>query len=332
MSDTSDVAPEWSDRALPAHAGHAVVVGGGMAGLLAARVLTRHFEQVTLIERDVLTDSVQTRKGVPQGRMLHALLPRGLGIVEQLFPGYGRELAAVGAVSLRVPADALVLTPAGWFDRRARGWPFLSASRPLYEGIVRRRLRELPSVTILDRHDATSLLTSRNGRQVTGVMLRPLDDPAGTPKQLAADLVIDACGRASRAPTWLSEVGYPMPRQTRVDPNIGYASRIYRIPEGFSADWQMVILTSQPPSMPRTGYLYPIENGQWMVALMGAAGQHPSTDEDGFASFTRSLRHPVIADALATAEPVTPIYGYRGTANRLWHYERMRRWPERSSS
>jgi 2-polyprenyl-6-methoxyphenol hydroxylase-like FAD-dependent oxidoreductase len=309
--------------------GHAVVVGGSMAGLLAARVLADHFEQVTLVERDALTDSVQTRKGVPQGRMLHVLLPRGREVVERLFPGYGHELEAAGAVSVRVPTDALMLTPAGWLDRRATGWPLLSASRPLFEWAVRRRLRELPGVMILDRHDVTSLLTSRDGRQVTGATLRPLDDPAGTPQQLAADLVVDASGRSSRTPTWLADADYAKPAETHVDPNIAYASRIYRIPDGFSADWQLVMLTSQPPSIPRTGYLFPIEDGQWMVALMGAAGQHPPTDEDGFAAFTRSLRHPVIADALAAAEPVTPIRGYRGTANRLWHYERMRRWPER---
>ena len=93
--------------------GHAVVIGGSMAGLLAARVLANHCEQVTLVERDALTDSVVTRKGIPQGRMLHVLLPRGAGIVERLFPGYARELTAAGAVSLRVPTDALVLTPAG---------------------------------------------------------------------------------------------------------------------------------------------------------------------------------------------------------------------------
>ncbi|MDQ3764990.1 MAG: hypothetical protein M3460_26815 [Actinomycetota bacterium] len=134
MSDTPDViAPLGSSRFSPAHAAHAVVIGGGMAALLAARVLANHLQQVTLVERDALTDSVQARKGVPQQRMLHALLPRGLGIVERLFPGYGHQLQAAGVVSLCVFADALVLTPAGWFDRRAKGWPFLSASRPLLE-------------------------------------------------------------------------------------------------------------------------------------------------------------------------------------------------------
>jgi 2-polyprenyl-6-methoxyphenol hydroxylase-like FAD-dependent oxidoreductase len=310
-------------------AGHAVVVGGGIAGLLAARVLANHFERVTLVERDELTDTVGNRKGVPQGRMLHVLLPRGLRIVERLFPGYSRELEAAGAVWLRVPTEALILGPAGWLDRRAPGWPVLSASRPLFEWALRRRLRELPGVVILDRHDGSSLLILDDGRQVTGVTLRPLEDTGGTCQRLHADLVVEASGRGSRAPVWLSEAGYGTPTTTHVDPNIAYASRIYRIPDGFDADWQMVMLLSQPPSIPRIGYLFPIEDRQWMVALMGAAGQHPPTDEDGFAAFTRSLRHPVIADALAAAEPVTAIRSLRGTANRLCHYERMRRWPER---
>ncbi|MGH3823153.1 MAG: NAD(P)/FAD-dependent oxidoreductase [Pseudonocardiaceae bacterium] len=310
--------------------GHAVVVGAGMAGLLAARVLASHFEQVTLVERDRLPEGLQTRKGVPQGRMLHAMLPCGQRIMERLFPGYSRDLEAAGAVPVQMPTDALVLTPAGWVDRRTTGWPTFSASRPLFEGVLRNRLSELPGLTILDRHDVTSLLTSPDRRQVTGTVLRPLADidTAGT-RELAADLVVDASGRSSRAPVWLSEAGYPMPTMTHVDPNVGYASRIYRIPAGFSADWQVALLLSQPPSMPRTGFLMPIEDGQWMVALMGAAGQHPPTDEDGFAAFTRSLRHPVIADALAGAEPVTPIRAYRGTANRLCHYERLARQPER---
>jgi 2-polyprenyl-6-methoxyphenol hydroxylase-like FAD-dependent oxidoreductase len=308
--------------------GQALVIGGSMAGLLAARVLASHFERVTLVERDRLPDGSDNRKGVPQGRMLHAMLPRGQRIMERLFPGYGHELEAAGAVALRMPTDALVLTPVGWLDRRATGWPFVSASRPLFEGTLRRRLRELPGLTILDRHEVTSLLTSPDRREVTGIVLRPLDDPGGI-RELAADLVVDASGRGSRAPVWLCEAGYPKFTTTHVDPNIAYASRIYRIPQDFRGDWQMVMLASQPPSMPRTGYLMPIEDGQWMVALMGAAGQHPPTDEDGFTAFARSLRHPVIADALAAAEPVTPIRGYRGTANRLYHYERMTRRPER---
>ncbi|MGH3673947.1 MAG: FAD-dependent oxidoreductase, partial [Pseudonocardiaceae bacterium] len=200
----------------PVPCGRAVVVGASMAGLLAARVLANHFEQVIVVERDVLGSGPEARKGVPQGRMLHVLLPRGRAIVERFFPGYDRELLAAGAVPMRLPADGLILTAAGWLDRRGPGVRFLSESRPLFEWAVRRRLLQLPGVTVLGRHDAASLLTSHDGRQVSGVMLRALDGDADNQRQLAADLVVDATGRASRAPAWLSEHGYPTPAQTHV--------------------------------------------------------------------------------------------------------------------
>ena len=66
---------------------HVVVVGGSIAGLLATRVLSDHFEQVTLVERDTRARTPEPRKGVPQGRHPHALLLRGRAIFESLFPG-----------------------------------------------------------------------------------------------------------------------------------------------------------------------------------------------------------------------------------------------------
>jgi 2-polyprenyl-6-methoxyphenol hydroxylase-like FAD-dependent oxidoreductase len=305
----------------------AVVVGGSMAGLLAARVLAGHFDEVLLIDRDNLPETADHRKGVPQSRQLHVFLARGLGITERLFPGYGQELRAAGAASIRIPTDMLVLGPSGWLHRQAPGFEFVSASRPLFEATVRRRVRELAGVTVLEGHDVTEPTGSSDGRAVTGVRVRRVGADEGT-FGLDADLVVDACGRGSRTPVWLEQLGCPAPAQERVDPDIAYASRIFRIPDGFAGDWKAVMLMSQPPSMPQTGYLFEIEDRQWIVSMMGAGGQHPPTDEDGWTAFTRSLRHPIIADALEQAEPVSLIRGHRGTSNRLWHFERMHRWPE----
>ena len=79
---------------------HALVIGSGIAGLLAARVLLDHFQNVTVIERDSLPEQPQPRPGVPQGVQSHAILVRGQRILEQLFPGLGAELNAAGASSV----------------------------------------------------------------------------------------------------------------------------------------------------------------------------------------------------------------------------------------
>src|SRR5919107_2801166 len=94
--------------------GHALVIGGSMAGLLAARVLTDHFDRVTVVERDRLPDGPEHRRGVPQGRQIHTLLARGLHGLELMFPGFARELEAAGAVPVLLPRDALILVRAGW--------------------------------------------------------------------------------------------------------------------------------------------------------------------------------------------------------------------------
>src|SRR5262245_43477613 len=92
----------------------AIVIGGSMAGMLTARVLSDHFDQVTIIERDRLPDDPVSRPGVPQARHLHALLPRGCRILEEMFPGFARELLAAGALKKDVANDIAWLTPQGW--------------------------------------------------------------------------------------------------------------------------------------------------------------------------------------------------------------------------
>jgi 2-polyprenyl-6-methoxyphenol hydroxylase-like FAD-dependent oxidoreductase len=310
---------------MTAEARSAVVIGGSIAGMLAARVLAGHVDRVTVVERDRLPDGAQPRRGVPQGRQVHALLARGLVGLERLFPGFGRDLFHAGAVPVRLPGEVLILGRAGWIDRRAPGWESYSASRPLIEDVVRRRLRELPGVTVVDGTEVTGLRASDGGRTVLGVTVRR----DGGASSLDADLVVDASGRGSRAPDWLTGLGHPAPAQTTVDARITYATRFYRVPEQWSADWRGLLLFGDPERNPRSGYLFPVEGGRWVVGLIGACGLHATADDAGFTGFARSLRSPVLADALAAAEPVSDVRLHRGTSNRRWHLERMRTWPER---
>ena len=77
----------------------AVVLGASMGGLLAARVLADFFRTVTVMERDVLPDDPAKRRGVPQGRHVHALLSGGSQILGGLFPGLLDGLVVDGASS-----------------------------------------------------------------------------------------------------------------------------------------------------------------------------------------------------------------------------------------
>src|SRR4051812_7457447 len=111
---------------------HAIVLGGSVAGLLAARVLSDRFERVTLIERDELTRRPEPRKGVPQGNHLHALLARGRMIAEALLPGLSDELLAAGTLRLNGGRDLAWHYSGGWRVRHDSDL-FLSMSRPLLE-------------------------------------------------------------------------------------------------------------------------------------------------------------------------------------------------------
>jgi 2-polyprenyl-6-methoxyphenol hydroxylase-like FAD-dependent oxidoreductase len=152
---------------------HAVVLGGSISGLLAARVLADRYERVTIVERDPLPESREPRKGVPQGRQAHILLQPGGHIMNELFPGLLDELAAAGVPVLRdfselyFSVGGQVLNPAG------PGEPTYQPSRPFLEGRLRSRVRVLPNVVFRDACDVVGLTASPGKDRVTGVGLLP---------------------------------------------------------------------------------------------------------------------------------------------------------------
>jgi hypothetical protein len=164
---------------------------------------------------------------------------------------------------------------------------------------------------------------------VRGVRLQPRGrEESHRHWSLAADLVLDASGRTSRAPEWLEGLGVGRPSETRIDAFLGYASRQYAMPSPSPIGHRAVMLMSKPPQEARTGFLFPIDGGRWIVTLAGAGRDYPPTDEAGFLEFARSLRDPVIHELIRDAEPLTPIRGHRRTENQRRRYEQVRRWPD----
>ena len=315
---------------------HAVVIGGSMAGLLAARVLADSFARVTLVERDRFPDGPVFRAGVPQSRHAHILLLHGRLLLEQMFPGIVAELRVAGAENVNWPRDMLWLSPGGW-SARYDGIEMLTCSRELIEWTVRRRVAALPGMRFVERCDAVGLLPRADGAAVVGVRLRhrdvaanPEDADTAPPREeeLAADLVADASGRDSQAPRWLEALGYPTPAQVTINPLLGYGSRYYARPADRNRGWQGALF-SGTPTTPRAAVLLPIEGNRWHVTVAGMGGDYPATDDAGFLEFLRGLRSPLLYDVLRDAEPLSPVVGYRRTENQMRRYERLVRRPER---
>jgi len=307
---------------------HAVVIGSGIAGLLAARVLSDHFDRVTIIERDRVPFGDEFRRGIPQARHVHVLHRRGQTILEQYFPGLEAEFAAAGVPCLDQGWDVLSRFKTGYGPRLRSGITVFSTSRTFLEGAIRRRVLGNQRVHLMPGCDVTGLLTDSQQGRVTGVQYRSSESPDET-DYLLADAVMAADGRASRLPEWLEAIGYDRPQTRVVNPHLGYASRWYTIPVNFQTqEWQGILLQTTPPAMSRGAIVMPVEGSRWIVTLMGTNGDYPPTDEDGFLAFARSLPDAVIHDALKSATPLSAIYGYRNTENRLVYYDRLARWPE----
>ncbi len=312
---------------MPPSGHHAVVVGGSMAGMLAARVLSDHFSRVTLLERDLFPDKPGPRKGLPQSHHLHILLMRGQVILEHFFPGLMDELEQAGMHRLDHGWDIPWLTPAGWGVPVRSGISLVIGTRDLLDWIIRRRVRALDQVRLLDGVETTGLLPTSDGHGVRGVRIHSRRPGGGGEEDLAADLVVDVAGRGSHLKQWLVTLGFPMPADTVINAHLGYASRLYRKPPRVAADWHGLIIQGHPPEHKRGGIISPMEDNRWLVTMAGGGGDYPPTEEAAYLEFARSLRTPLLYEAIKDAEPLSPIIGYRGTENRRHHYAELRRWP-----
>ncbi|MFD3873284.1 NAD(P)/FAD-dependent oxidoreductase [Streptomyces sp. NPDC058623] len=302
-----------------------LVIGGSIAGMLAAAAVKEHVDSVEIIEAHELPDGPGPRTGVPQAAHIHWLQGGGAEAIDSLVPGTIDLLTAAGAHRVPVTTDMVINSPEGWYRRWERATHVvITASRDLIDFVIRRQVLSDPRVGVRTRTRVVELL--REGRAVTGVRVRAAD---GAETELRADLVIDASGRSSRLPEWLGKLGTRGLVEDRVDAGLTYASRIYRAPVP-TRGWPVVGVQADPraPGPAKAGAILPIEGDRWHAGLMGAAGGRPTRDPEDFEPFARTLRDPVLADLLKHAEPLTDVSVSHGTANRRHSYERLRSWPE----
>src|SRR5256884_1358729 len=298
----------------------AVVIGAGIAGLSLAAAVAGRFDQVVLVDRDLLPDSPTPRRGVPQSYHGHVLLAAGQRALEELFPGLGDELVRAGAIPFDPGVELGFYRYGALWPRVPSGLQIVALTRPLLELTIRQRVAALPNVR-LRAPVAVSALTGDDTR-VTGVVL---DDGEVVP----ADLVVDCSGRGSRSDRWLGALGLPTPSVVEVKVGVGYATRLFHRTPDALADGVGMLVMPTPPDQKRVGLSLAVEGDRWLVGLGGWHGDHPPHDPDGFRRHARSLPDPTIADLLDHAEPLTDIAPFQFPSSRRRRFERLPRPPAR---
>jgi 2-polyprenyl-6-methoxyphenol hydroxylase-like FAD-dependent oxidoreductase len=303
----------------------AVVIGAGMGGLTAAGALADSFDQVVVLERDALPSEPAHRAGTPQARHVHGLLLSGQRALSELFTGFEQDLARAGAVPLRVGLDVRMERP-GYdpFPQRDLGWFSYALSRPTIEHAVRRRVESLANITLRQHCRVETLLASPNGEAVSGVRF---ENDNGASETIATDLVVDASGSGALTLNLLQSIGRPLPEETTIGIDLGYATCIFGIPDDAPADWRGVMTFGQAPHNSRGGLLLPIEGSRWMATIGGRHGDVPPGDAEGFLAYAGALRTPTIYNAISRAERVGGVarYGFRESVRR--HFERLDKFP-----
>jgi 2-polyprenyl-6-methoxyphenol hydroxylase-like FAD-dependent oxidoreductase len=260
-----------------------------------------------------LPEGAELRKGTPQARHGHGLLAGGYQIMERLFPGFGQELIANGALPADVVANARWYQMGGYKAQFQSGIEGILMSRPLIEAVIRRRVLAIPNVTVFE-NSVNALVANVDQTQVTGVRL-------ANDEELRADLVVDASGRGSRAPHWLEALGYAKPVEEHVKIDVGYATRIFRRrPTDLNGNLATFI-TPTAPAETRVGFIVAMEGDRWIVSLGGWLGDHAPTDLPGWIEYARSLAAPDIYDVVKDAEPLGDAVVHKIPTNQRRRYE-----------
>jgi 2-polyprenyl-6-methoxyphenol hydroxylase-like FAD-dependent oxidoreductase len=302
----------------------AVVVGAGMGGLSAARVLADYFDEVIILDRDELPDDAAPRPGVPQGKHPHALLGGGLKALENLFPGFGHELMRAGAEPMNPGFDMLYEIPGqDVWPRINLSWPTYSMSRPLIERTLRRQVERIRNIKVRPGCRVLNIVSDAQVLAATGIRY---ETPGGNRKTLEADLIVDASGNGSLTVEFLKATDRRPLAETRIGVNTRYASALFERVE-IGIDYKGVFTFPDAPEHSRWGLILPAENNRYQVLLIGRGNDIPPIDGDEFMSYAQELPTLTFYNAIKNAKRLTGISSVSFPESRWRHFAQVPDFP-----
>ncbi|MED4956110.1 FAD-dependent monooxygenase [Paenibacillus macerans] len=305
----------------------AIVIGGSIAGLFTARVLSEFYEQVLIVDKDEFPAQPADRLGTPQGFHPHRFTMRGKAITERFFPGYEDDLLALGAPS----SFNKTVHQMNQYGSIVMQYPRndVKFSRAALEWVIRQRVNKLSNVRFLPKHDALGLVTTPDHTAVTGIQVRDRGQ-SGQTKTLTADLVVDASGRSSKLAAWLEGLGYDVPKPDILKANLGYSTRRYQVPSRanhLTEKWDVINIAAQPVNGTSAGVFSFIENNVAELLLYHPGGQFPPASAEEYERAVAQLPSPLIAGILQELEPITAPKSFRVPELYRNRYEKMHLWP-----
>lgn len=291
-----------------------------MGGLLVAAAVSPHAARVAIVEKDDYPAQPEPRRGVPQGRQVHALLGAGQNAMAELLPGIVADFEAAGAKMVDSPSDLAVFGRHGWAGRVYSGNRTVMMRRPQIEHVVRTRVLALPNVEVI--HSAVKGITATEDNfRITGVQLESGETVEG-------ELIVDATGRVSKSVEWLVDLGYSAPVEKEMRSHIGYATAEVRLPNDVFDDGVEGVLAHPHPGNCRGAAVVPADNGVYLIAGLGMMNNDPPRDLDGFLAHLDAAPSPLVGEIARKAEFLGAVVPYRvrGSRRRLW--EELERFPE----
>lgn len=307
-------------------AGTAVVIGGSIAGIAAAKVLSEKFDRVIILEKDPTHQKMEGRPGAAQGWHLHHLLIAGQDEIERIFPGVIDDMVRAGAFKVDMGEQYRLFLVGAWKKPIKSGIEIVCAGRPLLEWCLRRRLDREPSIKYHYDSELCDLVIDPESDTVVGVIA----DCGGKLTVLACEFVVDAAGKNTPLPLLLEKHGYDKPDMEMDDINCFYSSMRHRVPP--ERVWKDRVMTIAYPYRPHQKYYaaqYFIDSSRTILStsLIGYDCYDPPRNAEEFREFAKRMPTQQIGDELDGLEAVSPVYNFRYPTMQRFDYRRVNKYP-----